>query len=132
MGAQIGPLGLENLNPMIFVQRTPVSIDLSNNKKSILAQKSHKITSGPTLLIRSSSFLQVTRTTIKSRLSFKFGRIRSRTVELRALERLKNQHRLIMGEILWPLSLGLDPVIRRIKSWVFIGIDSVCFFLLFL
>ena len=29
MRAQIGLLGLENLNPIIFVQSTPVSIDLS-------------------------------------------------------------------------------------------------------
>ena len=28
---------------------------------------------------------------------------RDQTVELAALERLKNPHRLIMGEMLWPL-----------------------------
>ena len=40
-------------------------------------------------LIRSSSFLQVWRTTIISRTSLKFGRNRPQTVELAALERLK-------------------------------------------
>ena len=40
-------------------------------------------------LIDSSLFLQVTRTTIKPRMSSKFGRIRPGTYELAALERLK-------------------------------------------
>ena len=31
MGAKIGLWGLENLNPMIFMQRTPVSSNLSKN-----------------------------------------------------------------------------------------------------
>ena len=42
----------------------------------------------PSFLIGSSLFLQVTRTTIKSRMSSKFGRIRSGTYELAAIERL--------------------------------------------
>ena len=41
------------------------------------------------LLIGSYSFLQVTRTTIRSRMSSNFGQIRPWTVELDALERLK-------------------------------------------
>ena len=48
-------------------------------------------TLAPSFLMGSSSFLQVTRTTIKSRMSSKFGQIRPRTVELAALERLKNR-----------------------------------------
>ena len=52
------------------------------------------------LLIGSSSHLQVTRTSITSRTSSKFGQIGPRTVELAALERLKNPHRVIIGEIL--------------------------------
>ena len=40
-------------------------------------------------LIGSSSFLQITRTTIISRTSSKFGEIRQRTAELAALERQK-------------------------------------------
>ena len=51
-------------------------------------------------LIRSSSYLQVTRTTIISWTSSNLGQIRPRTVELAALERLENPHRLIMGKML--------------------------------
>ena len=40
-------------------------------------------------LIGSSLFLQVTRTSITSRTSFKFGQIGPRTAELAALERLE-------------------------------------------
>ena len=50
-------------------------------------------------LIGSCSFLQVRRTTIKSRMRSKFGPIRPRTTEVAALERLKNPHRLKMGDI---------------------------------
>ena len=52
----------------------------------------------PLFLIGSSLFLQVTRTTIKSLMGSKLGSIRRWTYELAALERLKNPHRLIMGE----------------------------------
>ena len=41
------------------------------------------------LLIGSYSFLQVTRITIRSRMSSNFGQIRPWTVELDAIERLK-------------------------------------------
>ena len=52
-------------------------------------------------LIGSSSFLQVRRTTVISRMSLKFGAIRPHTAELAALERLKKKsHRLIMRKIL--------------------------------
>ena len=57
-------------------------------------------TLAPSFLIGSSSFLHVTRTTITSRTSSKFGQIGPRTAELAALERMENPHRLIMGEIL--------------------------------
>ena len=43
----------------------------------------------PSFLIGYSSFLQVTRTTIKSRTSLKFDQIRPWTAELAALERLE-------------------------------------------
>ena len=46
-------------------------------------------TLAPSFLICSSLFLQVTRTTIKSRMDLKFGRIRPKTYELAALERLE-------------------------------------------
>ena len=57
-------------------------------------------TLAPSFLIGSSSFLQVTRTTIKSWKSSKFDQIRPCTAELPALERQEKPHRLIMGEIL--------------------------------
>ena len=47
------------------------------------------ITLAHSFLIGSPSFLQVTRTAIKARMSSKFGEIRPRTVELAALERLE-------------------------------------------
>ena len=54
-------------------------------------------TLAPLFLIESSSFLQSTRTSIRSRVGSKFGRIRLRTFELPALERLK---KIPMGEML--------------------------------
>ena len=46
-------------------------------------------TLAPSFLIGSSSFLQATRTPIKSQMGLKFGKIRSGSYELPALERLK-------------------------------------------
>ena len=46
-------------------------------------------TLAPSLLIGSSSYLQVMRTSITFRMSSKFGQIRPRTAELAALERLE-------------------------------------------
>ena len=46
-------------------------------------------TLAPSFLLGSSLVLHVTRTTIKSRMSSKFGKIRPGTEELTALERLK-------------------------------------------
>ena len=46
-------------------------------------------TLAPSVLIGSSSFLQVTRTTIKSGSSLKFGQTGPRTAELASLERLE-------------------------------------------
>ena len=62
-----------------------------------LKKKSHILIMGvnlistlaPSLLIESSSFLGLTRTTIKAWISSKFGRIPLLTLELAALERLK-------------------------------------------
>ena len=45
----------------------------------------------PSFLDGSSSFLQVTRPTIKACMSLNFGKIQSLTSELAALEHLKNQ-----------------------------------------
>ena len=46
-------------------------------------------TLAPSFLIGSSLFMQVTRTTIKSRFGLKFGRIGPGTYELAALEHLE-------------------------------------------
>ena len=43
----------------------------------------------PSFFIGSSSFLQVTRSTIKAKMGSKLGQIRPATVELAAIERLK-------------------------------------------
>ena len=64
---------------------------------SMATDSSHRVVKGenlvttlaPSFFICSSLFLQVTRTTIKSRMGSKFGRIRSGTYELAALERLE-------------------------------------------
>ena len=45
----------------------------------------------PSFLDGSSSFMQITRPTIKARMSLNFGKITSLTSELTALERPKNQ-----------------------------------------
>ena len=82
--------------------------DTTTNSRVICPCASEKLmynvvsTLAPSFLIRYIFFffLQVTRTTITSRTSSKFGQIGSRTAELAALERLENPHRLIMGEIL--------------------------------
>ena len=58
------------------------------------------ITLAPTFLLCSLLFLHVTRTTIKSRMGSKFGRIQPETYELPALEHLEKSHRLINEEML--------------------------------
>ena len=57
-------------------------------------------TLAPPFLIGSFSYLQVTNTTRKSQTGLKFSKIQPGSVELAALERLKNLNRLIMGEML--------------------------------
>ena len=49
-------------------------------------------TLAPLFLIGSSSYLQVTRTSITSRTSSKFGKIGPRTAELAALDRREKSH----------------------------------------
>ena len=69
----------------------------------------------PSFLDSSSSFLQVTRATIQSWMSFefKFGQIQIPTTELAALECLKNQ-----CIILWPLNVCCCPLsIPLKKKW---------------
>ena len=61
-----------------------------------------------TFLIGSSSFFDVTRTTIKAWMGLKFNRIRPGTYELAALSILKNPLSLIMEEMLLPLQFIFD------------------------
>ena len=69
--------------------------DTDTNTRVICPWASEKLlynvvtTLAPSFLIRSSSYLQVTRTSITSRKSLKFGQIGPRTAELAALERLE-------------------------------------------
>ena len=69
--------------------------DTTTNSRVICPCASEKLmynvvnTLAPSILIGSSSFLQVTRTTIKAWTSLKFDQIRSLTAELAALERLE-------------------------------------------
>ena len=55
-------------------------------------------TLAPSFLIGSSSYLQVTRTSITSRTSSNFGQIGPRTAELAALERLEKSPWTYNGE----------------------------------
>ena len=55
-------------------------------------------TLAPSFLIGSSSYLQVTRTSIISQTSSKFGQIGPRTAELAALERLEKSPETYNGE----------------------------------
>ena len=69
--------------------------DTTTNSRIICPCTSEKLfynivtTLAPSFLIGSSSFLQVTRTTITSRTSSKFGQVGPRAAELTALERLE-------------------------------------------
>ena len=98
------PLFLIGSSSFLQVTRTTIKAWMSSNLGEIPpltsefaaleCQKKSKYklvsTLAPSFLIGSSSFLQVTRTTsIKSRMSSKFGTIRPHTAELAALERLK-------------------------------------------
>ena len=65
-------------------------------------------------LIGSSSFLQVTRTIITSRLSSNFGQVRPQIVELAALERLEKS----------PLTYNGKNVVATLAPLFFIGFSS--------
>ena len=71
-------------------------------------------TLAPSFLIGSSSYLQVTRTSITSRTSSKFGQIGPRTAELAALERLEKSFYYLAN-----VRYNLDPLApgRIITSW---------------
>ena len=79
----------KNLKEFKSRQIPPLTSDLSALER--LEKSTYYIvaTKAPSLLIGSFSFLQVTRTTIKSSMRAKFGQIRLWTTELAALERLE-------------------------------------------
>ena len=89
-------------------------------------------TLAPSFLIGSSSFLQTTRTHIKSRMGSKFGQIGPWTVELATLERLENPHRLIRNivttlvlSILNGSSSYLQIRSTIIKAWMGLNIVKI-------
>ena len=96
-------------------------------------------TLAPSFLIGSSSFLQSTRTPIKSRMGSKLGSIRQRTCELAAVERLekspktyngRNVATILVLSILNGSSSFLHTIRTTIKAWMslnFVKIPSHIF-----
>ena len=91
-------------------------------------------TLAPSFLIESSSFLQVTRTTKKSRTISKFGQILPWTAELAALERLKKSPKTYNGRnivnTLTPLFLmGTSSFLQEtrtcIKAWMSSNLNQI-------
>ena len=68
---------------------TLVSMATDSSHRVIYNGENVVSTLAPSFLMGSSSYLQVTRTSITSRTSSKFGQIEPRTAELAALERLE-------------------------------------------
>ena len=66
-------------------------------------------TLAPSFLIGSSSYLQVTRTSIISRTSSNFSQIRPGTAELAALERLKK----------FPLTYNVENLVSTLAPFIF-------------
>ena len=75
-------------------------VALERLKKSPLTYNGKDVVNAtaPSFLMGSSSFLQATRTAIRSRMSSKFSKFRPWIVESPVLECLKNQY-----FVLWPL-----------------------------
>ena len=82
----------ESLNDFEFRQDSTSDYGVSCPWASEKSMYNGVNTLAPSFLIESSSFLQVTRTTIKSGLSFKLSLIGPCTAELAALECLKNNN----------------------------------------
>ena len=72
-----------------FSQIPPPTPELSALARLKILMYNLVSTLAPSFLIGSSSYLQITRTSITSWTSSKFGQIGPRTVELSALERLE-------------------------------------------
>ena len=91
-------------------------------------------TLAPSFLIRSSSYLQVTRTFITSQRSSKFGQIRLRTAELAALERLekspytyngRNLVNALAPSFLNQSSLFLKVTRTCMKAWMSLNFSQI-------
>ena len=91
-------------------------------------------TLAPSYLIGSSSFLHLTRTIIKSRMSSKFSRIRQGPYELAALERLekspytyngRNVVTTLVLSILNGSSLFLHAIRTTIKAWMSLNFGKI-------
>ena len=91
-------------------------------------------TLAPSFLLGSSSFLQVTTTTINSRMSLKFGQIRPWTVELAALECLEKSPytyngRNIVTTLVPPFSNGSSSFLQitrsTIKAWMGLNFGKI-------
>ena len=89
-------------------------------------------TLAPSFLICSSLFLQVTRTTIKSRMGLKFRKIRPGTYELAALERLekspyngRNVVTTLVLSILNGSSSFFHTIRTIIKAWMGLNFGKI-------
>ena len=91
-------------------------------------------TLAPSVLIRSSSFLQVTRAIIKSQISSKFSQNRSWTVELAAPERLKKSPQTYNGRnglatlaasFLIRTSSFLQETMTCLKAWMSLNVNQI-------
>ena len=78
--------GTAELAALEHLEKSPYTY----NGRNVVSTLMHSFYDG------SSSFLQVTRTTLKAWVSLKFCQIPSPTTELAALEHLENPHRLII------------------------------------
>ena len=72
----------------------------------VIMEKNDVATFSRLFFIRSFSYLQVMMTCMRARRSSNFCQIQLLTVELAALERLKNPHRLVIGKLVLPRLLS--------------------------
>ena len=78
----------------------------------------------PSFLGGSSSFLQITRPTIKARMSLNFGKIPSRTLELAALERQKKIMNNIVTTLAPSFIIGSSSFFQTTRKPIISGMSS--------
>ena len=86
----------KNLDEFEFRRNSTADFGVSCPRASEISNNKLVSTPAPSFLIGSSSFLQVTRTTITAWMSSNFGRIPPLTSELVALEHLKKKRHIIL------------------------------------